>query len=185
MSRMVTYIGAVLMLCCFFLSSVSCDDDKNIKSSHKESANIAERKASLEKSNRYIVRQESEYIDDYVERRGLPMKKTGTGLRYCVMKQGDTVSINKGDIVTLEYVTRLITGDVVYSSKENGPKVFQVGKGGVESGLEEVMLLLHVNDVAEVIIPSHLAFGLLGDGAKIPPRATLIYNIKAVEKLST
>lgn len=184
MNKIVTCILGVLMLCCFFLLSVSCNDNKKSQSIATASDNMAERKVSLEKSNRYIVRQEAEYIDDYVERRGFPMKKTGTGLRYYVMKQGDTVAINKGDIVTLEYATRLLTGDVVYSSKENGPKVFQVGKGGVEAGLEEVILLLHVNDVAEVVIPSHLAFGLLGDGDKIPPRATLIYNLKVVEKLS-
>lgn len=180
-NRVYIYIVDLLLSCFILLSLASCNDDTT---SRTVSGNTSDRKSSLEKVNKYIVRQESEYIEDYVERRGLDMIRTGTGLRYCVLRHGDTVSINKGDIVTLEYRVRLLTGDVVYSSKEDGPKVFQVGKGGVESGLEEVMLLLHVNDVAEVIIPSHLAFGLLGDGHKIPPKATLIYNLKVVEKLS-
>jgi hypothetical protein len=36
----------------------------------------------------------------------------------------------------------LLTGDLIYSSNDLGPKQFRVGKGGVESGLEEVILFL-------------------------------------------
>jgi len=56
-----------------------------------------------------------------------------------------------------------------------------VGHGGVESGLEEAVLLLHAGDKARIIIPSHLAYGLVGDDDKIPARATLIYEIELIE----
>jgi FKBP-type peptidyl-prolyl cis-trans isomerase len=51
----------------------------------------------------------------------------------------------------------------------------------VESGLEEVILFLKKGDRAKIIIPSHLAFGLVGDGNKIPAMATLVYDLELIE----
>ena len=55
---------------------------------------------------------------------------------------------------------------------------FVVGKGGVESGLEEVVKYLHAGDNARFILPPHLAHGNFGDGKKIPPGAILLYELK-------
>lgn len=135
-------------------------------------------KENVEKANRYLVREEREMINDYISRQGLIMTETGTGLRYRIVKQGDTALIKTKDIVSMEYEVRLLDGEVIYSSKEFGQKVFVVGRGGVESGLEEALLHLHKGDVAEIILPSHLAFGLLGDGDRIPPKSALVYKVK-------
>jgi len=51
----------------------------------------------------------------------------------------------------------------------------------VESGLHEVMKYLREGDRAVVIIPSHLAFGLLGDLDKVPPFSTVVYDIYLAE----
>ena len=156
---------------------ISCKDNCQTQQS-SQSVDAKECRESMEKANRYIAIQENEAIDDYVERHQMNVVETGTGLRYRIVKQGDTELIKRGDVVSMEYEVRLLTGDLLYSSKEDGKKTFLVGKGGVESGLEEAVLYLHKGDVADVIIPSHLAFGLLGDGDKVPPRAVLIYKIK-------
>lgn len=163
-------IMAIIML-------FSCENNCQTQKS-SQSIDAKQRKESMEKANRYIVIQENEAIDDYVERHQMDVVKTGTGLRYRIVKQGDTELIKRGDVVSMEYEVRLLTGDLLYSSKEDGKKTFLVGKGGVESGLEESVLHLHKGDVADIIIPSHLAFGLLGDGDKVPPRAALVYKIK-------
>lgn len=162
-------IMAIIML-------FSCENNCQTQKS-SQSIDAKQRKESMEKANRYIVIQENEAIDDYVERHQMDVVKTGTGLRYRIVKQGDTELIKRGDVVSMEYEVRLLTGDLLYSSKEDGKKTFLVGKGGVESGLEEAVLHLHKGDVADIIIPSHLAFGLLGDGDKVPPRAALVYKI--------
>ena len=36
-------------------------------------------------------------------------------------------------------------------------------------------------DEAEIVIPSRLAYGLTGDGDKIPCMATLVYKLKVIE----
>ena len=91
--------------------------------------------------------------------------------------------IESGDVVSLEYEIRLLNGKMIYSSKNDGIKTFLVGRGGVESGLEEAILKLRKNSVAILILPAHLAHGLLGDGNKVPARAALVYKLKVVDKI--
>ena len=106
------------------------------------------------------------------------MNETKTGLRYMVYENGHGPLAKKDNIVRLNYSVKLLTGELCYSSMKLGPKEFRVGKGGVENGLEEAILFLKKGDRAKIIIPSHLAFGLLGDGNKIPQRSTIIYEIE-------
>ena len=83
--------------------------------------------------------------------------------------------------MTLEYELHSIQGDLIYSSENEGVKKFVVGDGSVESGLDEAVAYLHKGDVAKVIIPFHLAYGLHGDDRDIPEYATLVYTIKIIE----
>ncbi len=147
-------------------------DEQNLQSQSKKSLVVA---------NQYLTRTEDEEIENYINRHQLKVVSTGSGLRYSILKEGDGPRPKRGDIVTLNYKTRLITGDVIYSSDELGPMVFEVGKGGVETGLEEAILHMYLGDQAVIILPSHLAFGLLGDQKKIPPRATVIYEIEFIK----
>lgn len=140
-----------------------------------------EMKSSMEKANRYLLNEEEEDIENYVKRHGLAMTSTGTGLRYQILKQGSEQQIQKGERVSLEYELQSIAGDLIYSSENNGVKSFVVGEGTVESGLDEAMTFLHYGDVAKLIIPFHLGYGLHGDDDKIPEYATLVYTIKIID----
>ena len=138
-------------------------------------------KSSMEKANRYLVSEEEEDIANYIARHGLDMTVTGTGLRYQILSQGSEQSITKGDQVSLEYELHSIAGDLIYSSDNDGVKTFVVGEGTVESGLDEAMNYLHRGDVAKLIIPFHLGYGLHGDDNGIPEYATLVYTIKILD----
>lgn len=146
-----------------------------------ENITKSEMKSSMEKANRYLLNEEEEDIDNYVRRHGLTMVSTGTGLRYQIMKPGSERQVEKGDKVVLEYELHSIAGDLIYSSQNEGPKVFVVGDGSVESGLDEAMGYLHYGDVAKLIIPFHLGYGLHGDDHGIPEYATLVYTIKIID----
>ena len=108
------------------------------------------------------------------------MEKTGTGLRYMIYEHGNGTKADNGKTAELKYSLRLLSGENIYTSDERGLKEFEIGKGGVESGLEEGILFLKKGDHVKFIIPSHLAFGLLGDGDKIPAKATLVYDIELI-----
>ena len=140
-----------------------------------------EMKQSMETANRYLLNEEEEEIENYVKRHGLEMVRTGTGLRYQIIRQGDGKQIANGDVVSLDYELQSLKGELIYSSDKEGVKTFKVGEGGVESGLNEAMAYLHYGDVAKLIIPFHLAYGLHGDDNRIPEYATLVYTIKVIE----
>ena len=136
---------------------------------------------TLEKANRYLIRKEYEDIENYIRRHKLDMNETGSGLRYIIQMEGTGPKAENGKTAVLNYRLSLLTGDVIYSSEEDGQKIFEIGKGNVESGIEEAMKFLQAGDKVKLILPSHLAFGLLGDNNKIPPRCTLVYDIEVAE----
>ena len=137
-------------------------------------------KESLEKANRYLANDEEEDIQNYIARHRMEVISTGTGLRYQIIKEGEGALIQPGQTVTLEYVLYNVMGDEVYSSDNDGNMKFVVGCGDVVSGLDEAMTHLHQGDVAKLIIPSHLGYGLLGDQKSIPERSTLIYTVRVL-----
>jgi FKBP-type peptidyl-prolyl cis-trans isomerase len=177
MKKMNKFVFILLLL----LSCGNKQDDK-YQYVDKQQSDKEDVKNSLEKANRYLLVQEAEYINDYIERHKLNVIQTGTGLRYQIVSQGDGELICEGDVVTIEYEVRLLNGDLIYSSQNDGRKTFLVGRGGVESGLEEAILKLRKNSTAILILPAHLAHGLIGDGNKVPPRATLVYRLKVIDK---
>lgn len=169
--------NVIYLIMCVCLCFFACKE----KPKQPSPVTKEEMKKSMETANRYLLNEEEEEIDRYVKRHGLEMVKTGTGLRYQILKQGSDIQVEKGQTVTLEYELHSIQGDLIYSSENEGVKKFVVGNGSVESGLDEAMAYLHKGDVAKVIIPFHLAYGLHGDDRDIPEYATLVYTIKVVD----
>lgn len=156
----------------------SCTGNSNKEKGRESDLKLLEE--SLVKANKQAVSAENEQIESFIKRYNWQMTETGSGLRYNIYFAGNGEKAQTGKIAVLKYSTRLITGDIIYSSEKDGLKEFMIGRGGVESGLEEGILLLRVGDRAKFIIPSHLGFGLLGDQDKVPPKSTLIYDIELV-----
>ncbi len=132
-------------------------------------------------ANKKAISTERQQIVDFVKRHQWKLKETGTGLLYSVYEKGAGRKAAEGDRAVMDYTVALISGTEIYSSEDLGPLQFTIGRGGVPSGLEEGILLMREGDHAKFIIPSHLAYGLLGDQDKIPPKATLIYDVKLLE----
>lgn len=171
-----------ILLTIAFISFValltSCTDNTDNKSNN---VNWKQDRDRLEEANRNLVKQEKEIIDDYIKKNNTEYVETGTGLRYRIVNLGDSALIQTGDIITMEYELRLLNGKLLYASDNDGLKTFKVGRGGVESGLEEALLHLHRGDEAEIVIPSYLAHGLTGDGVRIPPKSILVYKLKIID----
>jgi FKBP-type peptidyl-prolyl cis-trans isomerase FkpA len=152
----------------------------NSNNSGKSLKDPSRYKEPLIKANKEIVREENEQIDDFIRRHNWEMETTSTGLRIMITKHGIGAIAQPGKTVKLSYVLTLLTGDTVYTALKDGPLVFDAGKGQVISGLEEAILLLRVGDRAKIIIPSHLAFGLIGDQKKIHSKASLVYDMEFI-----
>jgi FKBP-type peptidyl-prolyl cis-trans isomerase FkpA len=146
----------------------------------RSTANIRMMDDTLINYNKGAARTEDQEIRDFTARYGWDMITTPTGLRYLIYQRGSGPAAEEGRIAVIRYRENLLTGKLIASSDSIGPKEFQVGHGEVETGLQEAVRLMRTGDRAKVIIPSHLAFGLLGDGNRVPPGAALVYDIELV-----
>ncbi len=131
--------------------------------------------------NRRMVTLDADAIKEYIEENNLDMKETKTGLWYRIDEEGTGAMVTKGDVVEISYLISLLDGTFCYSSDSLGNKKFKVGQGGVETGLEEGILLLKKGSKATFIMPPHRAYGLVGDDDKIPGRKSIVYNVEVVD----
>jgi len=137
-----------------------------------------EEETPLMRGNRKMILLQNEEIDLFVKRYGWEMTKTGTGLRYEILKQGKGAFLKEGDEIEIKYVTQFLTGDTVYTSQKNGNKLFTINKTDEIVGLHEVMFHLKRGAVARLVIPSHLAYGISGDGDRIIGQHALVMHIE-------
>lgn len=170
------FIGYWIVL---ILLATSCHDSSTQKSDDSV-LNKQQIEDAVIEANKHAVELESQQIADYIQRHKWDVKESGTGLRYWIYNKGAGRAVKKGSIVSMKYRVELLNGTEIYSSTKTGIKSFVVGQGNVESGLEEAMLLLHGGDRVWLIIPSYLAWGLLGDQNRIPPKATVIYDLEII-----
>ena len=135
---------------------------------------------SLVDENKRMAQREESDIQDWIKRQGGSMLATGTSLRYKLVRDvpGDTAE--PGQLAVLNYTVHLLNGDTCYASPPGEPASFRIEHADVESGLQEGIQHLSVGDSAVLVIPSALAFGLLGDRNKIPMRSTVVYHIGLV-----
>lgn len=136
---------------------------------------------NLVKANKGLVHKYQDEIGAYVNRHAWNMEKTESGLWYEIVKPGKGQKAIAGNIAQLRYQVNLLDGTLCYTSDSLGVKVFKIGQGGVESGLEEGILMLNEGAKARFIMPPHLAYGLLGDENKIPTRSTIVYNVELIK----
>lgn len=147
----------------------------------KKQINEKELKEDLMIANKRALEEEEKQIKNYIDRYGWDVQKTGRGLRYMIYKEGKGQSPDELDRVCFAYEVRLINGELVYTSEKLGLKNITIGKSQVESGLEEGLKFLSEGAKAKLLIPSHLAHGLIGDQKKIKGKATLIYDVEILD----
>jgi FKBP-type peptidyl-prolyl cis-trans isomerase FkpA len=138
---------------------------------------IRETQEALVGANRLLVQKDKEKIVSFIRQNNLALKETASGLWYGITRQGSGAKVQKNAHVTIKYRVSLLDGTKCYDSDSLGVKQFIVGKGGVESGLEEGVLMLNEGSKALFIMPPHLAHGLPGDGNRIPARSIIVYHI--------
>jgi FKBP-type peptidyl-prolyl cis-trans isomerase len=139
-------------------------------------------KKELADMNRYLVQKDRERIESYIERRDLPMKESPSGLWYYIEVGGEGPYFTDNDRIIMEYDCFLIDGTRCYSSNELGPKELILGRSEMEPGLNQALRMLKHGAKGTFILPPFLAFGLKGDGKKIPPRSTLVYEISILNE---
>lgn len=132
-------------------------------------------------NNQRAARQEMRDIELYMKRHSIAATDIGTGVHVSMLRNAEGDSAEPDQLVTVNYVMELLSGVECYRSKPGEPESFRVEHDEVESGLHEAVQHLSIGDSALLIIPSHRAFGLIGDQAKVPMRSTVVYRIGVVD----
>lgn len=163
-----------------FLISVvlltSCNEPQ--KKAKLESFDEESVKEPLVQANQNSVRMEDEDINLYIKRHALNVIRTETGLRYQITKKGAGKTIKSKDKVILDFETYSIAGELLYTSKEEGTKEIEIDKSNEIPALEEALKRMNNRSEAHLVIPSHLAYGVAGDGKKIRQRIPIVMKIK-------
>lgn len=157
--------------------SVSCRSDR--RELHKPAIENLDEK--ILNANKLIVKDEAKDIELLLKRYGWKMQSSGSGLYYDIIDKKEGDLLQKGDKVEINYSIFLIDGKEVYNSNHDGTKTIVIEQSDEPIGLHELLKRMRVGEKAKAIIPSHLAYGILGDNNKIPPYATLIYRIEIIK----
>lgn len=131
--------------------------------------------------NQRQIQEEQWLIKNYLERRNLPYETKGTGLHLVrISKEKSGMKPKAGDWVAVQYEASLLDGSPCFSTHDSS-EVFRLAYDPIESGLQDGLLSMEVGEECLLLIPSYLAFGLLGDLDKIPPYTPVAYRVKLMQ----
>ena len=105
------------------------------------------------------------------------LTKTATGLEYKVVKAAEGDKPSKEDTVSVHYTGYLTDGTKFDSSVDRGQQA-TLPLSGVIPGWTEGVQLMAVGSKFRFKIPGNLAYGERGAPPRIPPNATLIFDIE-------
>ena len=108
---------------------------------------------------------------------------TASGLQYRDEVVGTGPEPRTGQTVDVHYTGWLYDhdakGEKFDSSRDRGkPFSFQLGEGRVIAGWDQGVATMHVGGKRTLIIPPGLGYGARGAGGKIPPNATLMFDVE-------
>ena len=119
---------------------------------------------------------------EFVQKNFPEAKKTNTGIRYIVLREGTGPMPKPGDKVAVHYVLKLLNGKQLDQNDDpKNPFVFRIRRDQVIEGWDQVLQQMKVGEKRMVIIPAELAYGTRGQPPKIPRSATLIFDIDLLE----
>jgi FKBP-type peptidyl-prolyl cis-trans isomerase len=75
----------------------------------------------------------------------------------------------------------LLDGTPCYTTDDDVYDEIPIDRNDKESGLNEALKLMREGESAKLILPNHLAHGLVGDLGQIPPLAILLVDVELVE----
>jgi FKBP-type peptidyl-prolyl cis-trans isomerase len=116
---------------------------------------------------------------EYVEKPWPEAKKTTTGIRYIIMKEGTGGMPKPGDKVYVLYVVRLLNGKIFDEATDpKQPFTFRVRREAVIEGWDQILQLMKLGEKRLVIIPPELAYGTRGQPPKIGRNQTLVFEME-------
>ncbi|MDD3181173.1 MAG: FKBP-type peptidyl-prolyl cis-trans isomerase [Opitutaceae bacterium] len=121
---------------------------------------------------------------EFVEKKWPDARRTGTGLRYIVLNEGDKNSAMPvpGMMVSTLYKGMLLDGTVFDEALDPAkPLRIRLGRGNLIDGWEEALQQMHKGEKRLLIVPAELGYGTRGRAPTIPRNATLIFEVELLD----
>jgi FKBP-type peptidyl-prolyl cis-trans isomerase FkpA len=106
---------------------------------------------------------------------------TRSGLKYTDIVVGNGPSPRTGQTAVVHYTGTLTNGTQFDSSVGKQPYSFVLGTGNVIQGWHEGVATMKVGGKRHLIIPPALGYGAGGNPPRIPPNATLVFDIELLD----
>ena len=123
-------------------------------------------------------KKEEVFLKENATKEGV--QTTESGLQYKVIEEGSGDSPSETDKVEVNYEGKLLDGTVFDSSYDRGEST-TFGVNQVIKGWTEGLQLMKEGAKYEFYIPSELAYGQRGSGAKIGPGEPLIFTVELID----
>ncbi|XP_026031830.1 peptidyl-prolyl cis-trans isomerase FKBP4 [Astatotilapia calliptera] len=109
-------------------------------------------------------------------------KKDG-GVLKVIKREGTSTELPmSGDKVFVHYVGTLLDGTHFDSSRDRGEKFsFELGKGQVIKAWDIGVATMKIGELCQLICKPEYAYGSAGSPPKIPPSATLVFEVELFE----
>lgn len=123
---------------------------------------------------------------EYVEQHFPTAKKTSTGIRYIVLREGEGEPARPGDKALILYTGRLLNGKIFDQHlDQKDPFPVHVRRGEVIEGWDQILQFMKKGEKRIVIIPPELAYGTRGYPPAIPRDATLVFEMEVYDIVRT
>ena len=119
---------------------------------------------------------------EIVEKTWPNAKKTNTGIRYIVEREGQGDVAQPGDMVSVVYVGTLLNGRIFDRiSDPSRPFTFRLGRDVVIQAWDDSLERMKKGERRLVIVPPEMGYGTRGMPPRIPRDATLVFEMELVE----
>ncbi len=162
----------------FFLLLSSCGDRTPVVEFQPDNSDRV--KENMINANRVVIQSEATQIEGYVQRRGWQVRQLPSGAFFFPYASGDGAPVLSDDRVQVTYRLEALDGTPFYTHQVD---TLVVGHRDVTVALDDLLPQLHYGDKAFLIAPSNSAYGVVGDGDRVPSRTVIVYNVLNIQKL--
>lgn len=163
----------IFILACLF---VACAEKPAQVPMNKKPVDHTE--SNIMEANRGLVDIENEDIRHYVDSMKLDFDTTKIGIRYRILAANPSGEQPKRQQhVKITYSLREFDATDFCTNYKDRTEIVNVGNGELSRGIDEAILMLHQGETGEFIIPSYLAFGVVGKGQCIASRTPIYCRI--------
>ena len=155
----------------FALLAVACHQPPVIDATQPQGADIKE---NLINANRVIGQAEDTQIRSYAARRGWQPQQCSNGAYLERTRPGSGPLLEDDDTVALAYRVEALNGSVLYDGVRD---TVVLGQHQPTVGVDAALHGQQRGSTLRLLLPSSLAYGVVGDGDKVPARTVLVYHI--------